>query len=328
MGTKTLSPARAQPWKPGSVDVTNHHLRVIIAVADAGGIGRAALRLGTSHAALSAQLRRIEQALGGDLFVRSNTGCVPTPFGDAVLTDARQQAHAEPGETMRVRIGGYAGIMLGELGRRIAGEAWASGVHLRDNPDSRVNIRMVADGDLDLALVYDWPPVALPRPAKVRERVVFADEPVFVMMSQRHPLAQSSVVSFPELADYPWVDEPVGTTTWPVYLQHVCHHAGVSLHMRQSAVNLSEARQLVMRTLAVAPVLATTEALPGLAIRALEGHPLRQRLRLIYRPDGPIATHVATVIRHLGQAYADHQECSDAFRTWWHTEGCYSMPVQ
>ncbi len=176
---------RAQPWKPGSVDVTNHHLRVITAIADAGSIGRAALRLGTSHAALSAQLRRIERAMGGDLFVRSNAGCVPTPFGDAVLADARQQAHAEPGETMHVQIGGYAGIMLGELGRRIAGEPWASGVHLRDNPDSRVNVRMVADGDVDLALVYDWPPVAIPRPAKVRERIVLPDEPVFVMMSER-----------------------------------------------------------------------------------------------------------------------------------------------
>ncbi|MCE7011200.1 LysR substrate-binding domain-containing protein [Kibdelosporangium philippinense] len=229
---------------------------------------------------------------------------------------------------MRVRIGGYAGAMLGELGRRLAGEPWASGVQLRDNRDSRVNIRMVGTGDLDLAVVYDWPPVALPRPATVRERVVLPDEPVFVMMSERHALAHMPQVPFRALMDYVWVDEPGGPTTWPVYLKHVCQRAGVSLHIRQSAQNLLEARRLVMTTSAVAPVLATTEEAPGLVIRALDGHPLRQRLRLIFRPDGPIAAHITTIVGHIGQAYADHQECSDAFRTWWHTSGCHTMPVQ
>nr|CEL20682.1 transcriptional regulator, LysR family [Kibdelosporangium sp. MJ126-NF4]CTQ89595.1 transcriptional regulator, LysR family [Kibdelosporangium sp. MJ126-NF4] len=319
-----------------SVDITHHHLRVIIAVAEAGSIGQAAVRLRTSQAALSAKLRRIEQALGGDLFVRSRSGCVPTPFGDTVLTDARQvvDTHAgptpppPPREPMRVRIGGYAGVMLGEVARRLASEPWVSGVRLCDNPDSRVNVRMIANDELDLAMVYDWPPVALPTPAAVRERVIHVSEPVFVMMSQSHPLAVTPTVSLRALADYPWVDEPAGTTTWPTYLRHVCNHAGVTLHMRQVAANLPEARRLLTTTSAVAPVLATTETTSGLTIRALEGHPLRQRLRLIYRPGTPVTGRITRIIQHIGQAYAEHQGCNAPFRTWWNDEGCHTMPVR
>ncbi|ALG11453.1 hypothetical protein AOZ06_35395 [Kibdelosporangium phytohabitans] len=319
-----------------SVDITHHHLRVIIAVAEAGSIGRAAVRLRTSQAALSAKLRRIEQSLGGDLFVRSRSGCVPTPFGDSVLTGARQTVRAEPGpsprpepkEPMRVRIGGYAGIMMGELGRRLVSEPWVSGVRLSDNPDSRINIRLIVNGELDVALVYDWPPVALPTPAAVRERVIHPAEPVFVMMSQSHPLAVAPGLSLRALADYPWVDEPAGTTTWPTYLRHVCNHAGVTLHNRLTAANLLEARRLLLSTAAVAPVVATTESAPGLAIRALEGHPLRQRLRLVYRHGTPISARIHRIVQHIGKAYAEHQGCNAAFRTWWHAEGCHAMPVR
>lgn len=318
------------------MDITHHHLRVIIAVAEAGSIGRAAVRLRTSQAALSAKLRRIEQALGGDLFVRSRSGCVPTPFGDSVLTGARQTVRAETGppprpeprEPMRIRIGGYAGIMLSELGRRLVGEPWVSGVRLSDNPDSRVNIRMIVNGDLDLALVYDWPPVALPTPASVRERVIHAAEPVFVMMSQNHPLAVAPALSLRALADYPWVDEPAGTTTWPTYLRHVCSHAGVTLQSRLTAGSILEARRLLTTTPAVAPVVATTESTKGLAIRPLEGNPLRQRLRLVYRQGTPITARITGIVQHLGKAYAEHQGCNAAFRTWWHTEGCHAMPVR
>ncbi len=44
------------------------HLRTLRAIAEAGNLTRAATALGLAQPALSAQLRRIERALGGELF--------------------------------------------------------------------------------------------------------------------------------------------------------------------------------------------------------------------------------------------------------------------
>ncbi|MCX3060838.1 LysR family transcriptional regulator, partial [Streptomyces beihaiensis] len=65
------------------------HLKVMCAIADAAGIGRAAAALGYSQPALSTQLRRIERHFGQPLFVRTASGVSPTPYGVGVLAQAR-----------------------------------------------------------------------------------------------------------------------------------------------------------------------------------------------------------------------------------------------
>ncbi len=53
------------------------HLRTVRAIADTGSLTKAAATLGLAQPALSAQLRRIEKALGGTLFERDHTGPAP-----------------------------------------------------------------------------------------------------------------------------------------------------------------------------------------------------------------------------------------------------------
>src|SRR5262245_56219186 len=65
------------------------HLRMLCAVADAGSISKAAAALGISQPALTAQLRRIEVLVGGDLFARARSGVHPTDLGESVLGAAR-----------------------------------------------------------------------------------------------------------------------------------------------------------------------------------------------------------------------------------------------
>ncbi|MEV4192586.1 LysR family transcriptional regulator, partial [Streptomyces toxytricini] len=65
------------------------HLRALCAIADAGSLHKAARQLGVSQPSLTTQLRRIERALDGELFLRERTGCRPTPFGRSVLGRAR-----------------------------------------------------------------------------------------------------------------------------------------------------------------------------------------------------------------------------------------------
>ncbi|MFO0588951.1 MAG: LysR family transcriptional regulator [Polyangiaceae bacterium] len=57
------------------------HLYYFWVIAREGGVARAARQLRLSHSTLSAQLRQLEQFLGGDLFERSGRRLLPTPLG-------------------------------------------------------------------------------------------------------------------------------------------------------------------------------------------------------------------------------------------------------
>src|SRR4051812_24152124 len=100
------------------------HLKALCAIADAGSLHRAARVLGMSQPALTTQLRRIEQALGGELFTRERTGCRPTVLGRTVVSRARPLVAgmtALVAET-KAAAGGGNGLRLGSTaGRVVAG---------------------------------------------------------------------------------------------------------------------------------------------------------------------------------------------------------------
>ena len=59
------------------------HLRDIIAVAQQGGLRRAARHLGVAQPGVSRSIRELEHELGATLFERTTTGMVLTPAGEA-----------------------------------------------------------------------------------------------------------------------------------------------------------------------------------------------------------------------------------------------------
>ncbi|MFD9367701.1 LysR family transcriptional regulator [Streptomyces sp. NPDC060020] len=64
-------------------------LRYFVTVADEGGFGRAAERLGIVQSAVSTQVRRLERQLGVTLFDRTARRAVLTGSGEALLPQAR-----------------------------------------------------------------------------------------------------------------------------------------------------------------------------------------------------------------------------------------------
>ena len=62
----------------------------LVAVADAGSIGIAADRSNVTQPTLSRDIARIEARLGGRLFERLPDGVRATPFGRAVIENARR----------------------------------------------------------------------------------------------------------------------------------------------------------------------------------------------------------------------------------------------
>ena len=71
-----------------NLDVTT--LRSFVAVADSGGVTRAAGLLHLTQSAVSMQLKRLEEMLGLDLLDRSGRGIALTASGEQLLTYARR----------------------------------------------------------------------------------------------------------------------------------------------------------------------------------------------------------------------------------------------
>lgn len=64
------------------------HLRLVKAIAEEGGVTRAAGRLHLTQSALSHQLKNVEGRIGAQLFLRLKTRMVPTPAGERLLRSA------------------------------------------------------------------------------------------------------------------------------------------------------------------------------------------------------------------------------------------------
>jgi DNA-binding transcriptional LysR family regulator len=96
------------------VNIPTDLLRTLVAVVDLRSFTKAAQSLGITQPAVSAQIKRLQSMLGGDLFDRKAPGVVLTPQGESVVTHARRLLSindqilsvAEPKpEAKRIRIG-------------------------------------------------------------------------------------------------------------------------------------------------------------------------------------------------------------------------------
>ena len=140
-------------------------LRTFIAVVDMRSFTRAAQSLGITQPAVSAQVKRLQQLLGGDLMDKSAPGVMLTPLGENVLGSARQMlaindriltlaaAPADAAETIRV---GAPGDFVGDiLWRAVARSHEARpdiGFHVKSSP-SETLARELRLGELDVAVI-------------------------------------------------------------------------------------------------------------------------------------------------------------------------------
>ncbi|MHA1153733.1 MAG: LysR substrate-binding domain-containing protein [Alphaproteobacteria bacterium] len=138
-------------------------LRTFVAVAETGGFTRAAGRLGRVQSAVSMQVKRLEEVVGGRLFERSNRKVTLSEEGEVLLGYARrmlslnQEALSDLARTSvegKVRLGSAdtAAYFLPGILARFAGAYQQVQVEIRC--DRSWNVLDALDaGDLDLALV-------------------------------------------------------------------------------------------------------------------------------------------------------------------------------
>lgn len=249
------------------------HLRLVVAVADAGSLSAAARALGVAQPSVSNQLRRIEESLGGDLFARSVHGVQPTERGRRVLRRARRilghvdlitGAAGPPRAPDALRVRTFVlpfELMLPLMQHFIPGTEWevvAGG--------SQEGLAAVAAGEADLyyGLRSDDRP---PPEGVVLEELLH--EPAWVLLPAAHPLAKEPTVDLARLSSDVWVVRPEQEIDDAV--RRSCRRAGFEPLVRYRVSDPASVTSLVATGAAVSLVSPVTEVTEAVALRPCSG---------------------------------------------------------
>ncbi|MFD9703420.1 LysR family transcriptional regulator [Lentzea sp. NPDC059081] len=289
------------------------HLQVVLTVARAGSISRAASRLKIAQAGLTAQIRRIESGFGGPLFVRRSDGVELTELGRHVVLRAQDiverfddllvTAHklTERGDASGIRLGGVPGspttLLVGVVRRMLP--AVPQTTHVERS--GAAVLELVRAGELDFALVVEFPRTPLRFPAEVGVRGVVTERMV-VGVAAGHRLSGRSEVLLSELAGEEWVvpDEHHGGR---LNLDLACESVGFTPRCAYFGVDPLTAADLVRSTGAVAGFFPAGHELPGVLLKPIIGNPVHRRIVLVWNNDGDAARYVDDVHAGLLRAY-------------------------
>lgn len=302
------------------------HLKVVVAIAETGSVTKAASQLGLAQPALTAQLQRIERALGGPLFERDRRGARPTALGELVLARARvllpamkglqdEAARlAGTGDTLsRYRVGGANSPIVGGLVHRLAAAQPQAQISTYASWYADELAQMVLGGRLDYILVGVCGDAAPSAAHGLAWRVVAID-PVFVLMPGQHPLAQHDEVGLQALADAQWVAAP-GDGCFADCFAAACARAGFTPR-KVYETDVRACIDMVDSGEAVALCQATFRPVSGLVTRPLAGAPLRWRLLLGWHPDTLAARFADEVLGHAVGAYEDVVARNPLYQAW------------
>lgn len=309
------------------MDLEIRHLRVISAIAEAGSISRAAATLGYTQPTLTAQLQRIERALGGLLFARTGTGTQPTALGKVVLghathilamhgelmRDVRRRDPADT-ETTAVRLGSTPGPLTAVMVTAARELLPGTDVSLHPNETEEEQLELLAGGRLEFGLGVDYPGYELPLPPELGEAVL-AVEPIFVLLSQQHPLAGRAEVPLEALAAEQWLTGEGRDVRMRTQFRDACRRAGFTPH-RVQRMNSAVVFPLIGEGHAVSLAHALTPERANVVVRPLAGDPMWARQRLIWPATNPVARFAPQLRDALIEAYRDEAKRSPAYHGW------------
>lgn len=197
-----------------------HHLALLAAIAEAGGLSAAAQRLAITQSAASHRLREAERRTGVPLVRRSPSGVTLTPEGERLraYADTALPALARLEQDLAATARGRTLVRLGQA--TYSRYHWLPGFldHLAaTDPELTLDLAGAAtarplasllDGQVDVSTIYG-------RPATTRRFswTRLGTDPFVMVMAPDHPLAAEPHVDSTTLGDaqlyvYPFATEP------------------------------------------------------------------------------------------------------------------------
>lgn len=289
-------------------------LAALVAVAEAGSITQAAVRLGYTPPALSQQLAKLEREAGAALLIRHHRGTRLTAAGEVLATRARRVLdEMDQARHELARLSGLSG------GRLRVGTFTTVGIHLlppvlsafrRAHPDVDLTVAdyeppqgvlAVAAGDVDLALTHTYEPnepAAAPAGAVLEPLLV---EELVLVTSPGHALAGGSGrLPVEELAGQPLISSaPAHPPRKGV--EGALARAGATPSVVCETPGYALVCALVSSGLGVAvvPEMVASMSVTPLGVRQLEPAAFRRTISVAHRGDesGPAAASLRALLR-------------------------------
>ncbi|MEU7030697.1 LysR family transcriptional regulator [Streptomyces sp. SBR177] len=302
------------------------HLEAVCRIAEAGSLGRAAVRLGVSQPALSAQLRRIERAAGGELFTRGRQGVVPTPLGEFVLSKARRvlgemdalaagARAAAPHPTLR--LGCILLVLVDRLIGRLEQELAGPEIAVSIEHSVTTLSRMLGAGQYDAIVYGEVADHEVPLPDGIAARTLIPKEPFCVRLSAAHPLAGRDRIELAELAGETWMTLVEDDDGGPEALVAACRRAGFTPTLRYRIADRKMHYDLIAAGRAISMSQPTAPPAAGTVLRPLAGDPITGRIRLAWNRAAVSEPRAAGLYRAAALAYLDNVPHNAFHRAWW-----------
>ena len=297
-------------------------LETFVAVAEELHFRRAAQRLHIAQPAVSGQIRRLEDELGVQLFIRDRRKVVLTEAGRAYLGEARtilQRVALAQQVARRAKRGEIGSLTLGYSACNIH-SVFPEAVRLYRERFPRVVLEMremvtaeqvkaLLGGHIDVGLV------TLPVAAEGLRVETVLEEPLMAALPDNHPLASSNAqVMLEDLADEPFVFFP----RWQAPGVHdlitgVCREAGFVPQVVMETNSMQGIVGLVAAGIGVSllPLNPSESWLqrPGLICKETAHFDIRVEMALAWRSEyeTPVLKGFLEVAREVSRAYSQRK---------------------
>jgi DNA-binding transcriptional LysR family regulator len=203
-------------------DLKLRHLRLLVAIDDAGQLSRVARLMHVTQSALSKSLAEIERAIGEPLFERTGSGLVANPRGATLVRAARTvlaELDRAGGELESASSGPERVLHVGAM--PLSPLAFlASALALLGRTDPALSVRVVEGQSEALLTQMVAGRLDLVAGARVRrtlpdgiDAVRLHDDPLIVVAASGHPLAARGRATWDDCVDQAWVLPPAGHPT-------------------------------------------------------------------------------------------------------------------
>lgn len=227
-------------------------LRAFIAIAELGTFTAGALRVHVTQAAISMQIRQLENELGARLFIRAPRRVMLTEAGEQLLQRARhilrdhdaaldEIAELAGAERGRLRIGSASAMVTTDVLPRLLKEVRK--MHVRAEVSvasgtSEALVQQILSGEIDVAFV------SMPVEARGINTERLTQDQLVAIASPRHRLAKQKTISAYTLAGEKLIlGERGGNTRRLIDLFFA--QAGVSLHVSMELSRQAAIRRMV-----------------------------------------------------------------------------------
>lgn len=307
------------------MEIETRHLRLVKTVADERSITKAATVLGTTQPALTRQLRRIEESLGGPLFQRSPHGVEQTPLGRLVVGRANAvlsvidslQSGMNVGSVFaapaQVRIGVKFGNALVGLIRGL--RSVLPSTEIVTESETRIDglLDLMSSNRLDFAVIHEFVGHEIRLDPRLISRPVGC-EPAFVLMASDHALAGHDELELADLSDEKWLMSPLDIDREADCMTRICFEAGFTpkiVHYLSDGLSV----ELIRAGEAIA-LSTPTNRDSGMVLKPLVGTPMQVRRLLLVDRDNPFVEHLDKLARFTADVLTETLERQPVYNAW------------